>query len=97
MHVTEHCTVQSILFDAPNIYLALSQTLLQESPPVWVTNGSHIKNISWLMVSKHSKVVGDQKLTNHKNSDADNCLNDIIVIPFFLESNFPCLFYETEI
>jgi hypothetical protein len=67
-----------------NIYLALSQTLLQESLRVWVTNGSHIKNITWLVVSKvkDSKVAGDQKLTNHKNSDADNSLNDIIVILF---------------
>jgi hypothetical protein len=79
-----------------NIYWALSQTLLQESLPVWVTNDSHIKNITWLMVSKDSKVAGDQKLTNHKNSDADNSLNDIIVI--LIGKLFPiCLFYETEV
>jgi hypothetical protein len=51
---------------ALNIYLASSQTLLQESLPVWVTHDSHNKNITWPMVSKESKVAGEQKLTDHK-------------------------------
>jgi hypothetical protein len=85
-----------------NIYLALSQTLLHESLPVWVTNGSHINNITWLtqwlMVSKDSEVAGDQKLTNHKDShDSDWCwqhFEQYHPLSFFLESNFPSILLD---
>jgi hypothetical protein len=41
---------------------------------------SHQKHPTWLVVSKDRKMAGDQKLTNHKNSDADKSVKDIYII-----------------